>query len=70
MGVKAQDGGIGRVYVVFAGCYPEAAAEVNGAEVVKPGAHPVVVVQEVFSDGVVVAEGGAQDGEDDVRAAW
>lgn len=54
---------------MFGRGHPKAVAKGDGLEVVKPGAHPVVVVQEVFGDGVVVAESGAQDGEDSVTIA-
>ena len=68
-GVKAQDGGIGRVYVVFAGSYPEAAAEVDGAEVVKPGACPFAVGKEAVVQRDVVAECCAQQEVDGFRVA-
>ena len=68
-GVKAQDGGIGGVYVVFAGCYPEAAAEVDGAEVVKPGACPFAVGKEAVVQRDVVAECCAQQEVDGFRVA-
>ena len=68
-GIKTQHGGIRFGDGVFGRGHPKAVTKRDGLEVVKPGAHPVVVVQEVFSDGVVVAEGGAQDGEDSVTVA-
>ena len=68
-GVETQDGRIGGVNVVFAGRDPEAAAEVNRAEVVEPGARPFAVGKEVVIERDVVAERGAQEEMDGFRVA-
>ena len=67
--VEAQYGCRRVVDVVFARRYPEAAAEVDGAEVVEPGARPFAVGKEAVVQRDVVAERGAQQEVDGFRVA-